>query len=221
MPSRNVVKYYIQDGFYHIYNRGVEKRDIFKDEQDYNVFVNYLKEYLLPKDRDLLMNIIADPQSNVTEKDRAVKFLRLNNFHGQIQMVAYCLMPNHFHFLIKQKDRSAIDRFMNSIGTRYTMYFNKRHSRVGRLYQDVYKAVGIDYDEYLLHLSRYIHKQALEYTLRKPQPSSYKCYLGLSKSEWLYPDEVLSFFSNKYSISYEKFLKQDESPDLTGLLLED
>ena len=217
MPSRNVTKYYIQDGFYHIYNRGVEKRNIFLDDQDYNVFLNYLAEYLLPKDRELLMGVLADPQSNATEKDKAAKLLRLNNFYNQIQMICFCLMQNHFHFLIKQTDHRAMDKLMNSLCTRYTMYFNKKYDRIGYLYQDVYKAVEVESDEYLLHLSRYIHKQATFL-----QPSSYKNFLGDNKYAWVYPNEVLAFFTGKYSMSYAAFMNQEEDPlVLEGLTLED
>lgn len=222
MPSRNVTKYYIQDGYYHIYNRGVEKRSIFENQQDYNVFLNYLREYLLPKDKYLLMSVLADPQSNAAQKDQAAKLLRLNNFNDQIQMLSFCLMPNHFHFLLKQKNHKAIDQFMNSLATRYTMYFNKKYGRIGHLYQDVYKAVEVGTDEYLLHLSRYIHKQALTYDPTTPQPSSYEDYIGLRKSEWIHPQEILAFFSSKHSISYASFMNQeDELLSLEGLTLED
>ena len=220
MPSRNARKYYIPNGYYHIYNRGVEKRSIFTSTQDYNVFTKYLKEYLLPKDREMLMSIIANPYSEAAEKDKAASLLRLNNFHNQVQLIAYCLMPNHFHFLIKQNAHNSIDQFMNSLGTRYTMYFNKCHVRVGHLYQGVYKAVEVESDEYLLHLTRYIHKQAVN-TSGSPQPSSYECFLGVSNKEWVRPKEILKFFSGKHSMKYEEFMNQEESLDLSKLVLED
>lgn len=219
MPSRNARKYYIQDCYYHIYNRGVEKRNIFQDRQDYNVFLTYLSQYLLPKDLDFLMAVIANPQSDAAQKDEAARLLRLNNFSNQMQMAAFCLMPNHFHFLIKQTDRDSIDRLMNSLGTRYTMYFNKRNVRVGPLYQGVYKAVEVEGDEYLLHLSKYIHKQALG-GFNFPQPSSYECFIGLQSLGWVHPQDILAFFTGKYSISYEDFIREGEDIDLTGLLLE-
>lgn len=218
MPSKNVTKYYIQNGYYHIYNRGVEKRSIFQDAQDYNVFLNYLSEYLLPKDRVLLMSLISDDQTSASDKDQAAKLLRLNNFSDEIQMMAYCLQPNHFHFLIKQRKHTSIDRFMNSLGTRYTMYFNKKYDRVGRLYQDVYKAVEVDNDEYLLQLSKYIHKQALP-----SQPSSYLEYIGQKHSGWVHPQEVLSFFSGQNkNLTYEAFVNDEEDLDaISNLILEE
>src|SRR3989338_5077209 len=221
MPSKNVVKYYIENGYYHVYNRGVEKRNIFEDRQDYNVFTSFLRDYLLPKDADTLMKVISDLDSTPTERDRAAKLLRLNNFSDEVQMIAYCLMPNHFHFLIKQRSRNAIDQLMNSLGTRYTMYFNKKNARVGRLYQDVYKAVEVEQDEYLLHLSRYIHKQALEYKPVSPQPSSYEYFVRSKTSDWIHPEDILAFFSGKYPVGYETFMSQKDELDLSNLLLED
>ena len=103
MPAKNSVKNYVENSYYHLYNRGVEKRIIFQDSQDYAVFLNYLKEYLLPKDEQNLRNKLTDPNISYKEKDKIIKLLRLNNFTDEIILIAYCLMPNHFHLLVKQK----------------------------------------------------------------------------------------------------------------------
>ena len=161
MPSKNSVKVYSEAGYYHIYNRGVEKRTIFADQLDYGVFLRYLKEYLLPKDEEGLRNQFSKSGISYKEKDTILRMLRMNNFFSEIILIAYCLMPNHFHFLIKQKSAGSIDKFMNSLCTRYTMFFNKKHKRVGSLYQDVYKAVLIESDERLLYLTSYIHRNPL------------------------------------------------------------
>ena len=166
MPAKNSIKTYTENGYYHLYNRGVEKRTIFQGEQDYAVFLSYLKTYLMPKNEDDLRQKLADPTISYKEKENIIKLLRLNNFADEITLIAYCLMPNHFHFLVKQNSANGIDRFMNSLGTRYTMYFNRKYKRVGSLYQDVYKAVMVGSDEQLLHLTRYIH--------RNPVPSGSK-----------------------------------------------
>ncbi len=229
MPSRNSIKLYSEDSYYHIYNRGVEKRTIFMDEQDYGVFLSYLKEYLLPKDENGLHERFSNPNTSYREKDKILRLLRMNNFTDEITLIAFCLMPNHFHFLIKQKSGQTIDKFMNSLGTRYTMYFNKKYKRVGSLYQDVYKAVMVTTDEQLLELSRYIHKQALALQgdafdrKMRDQPSSYLDYIGKRKTEWVHPEEVLSFFSTTNPrLSYAAFVAETE--DLTTIykiILED
>lgn len=197
MPSKNEVKEYKENSFYHLYNRGVEKRIIFLDEQDYSVFLSYLKTYILPKDEKNLHNKLADPKVNYKEKDKIIKLLRLNNFHGNLELLAYCLMPNHFHFLVYQKTSDTIDKFMNSLITRYVMYFNKKYKRVGPLFQGLYKAVSVETDEQLIHLSRYIHLQSLASQgppLRGKQPSSYLNYLKLISQEWVKPEKVLVHF---------------------------
>lgn len=229
MPARNSVKVYLEDSCYHLYNRGVEKRLIFLDKQDYTVFLSYLKEYLLPKDKDYLVSTLSKPNTSYKERDKILKLLRLNNFADEITLIAYCLMPNHFHFFVKQKSPQVIDKFMNSLGTRYTMYFNRKYKRVGSLYQAVYKAVLVSTEEQFLHLSRYIHKQALALQGealqgREKQPCSYPEYIGERKTDWVKPDEVLTYFSKTNpSLSYQSFVKQNDitEPSLTGITLDE
>jgi len=89
----------------------VEKRLIFLDDQDYGVFLSYLKTYLEPKDEIELQSVLASGDSSSREKDKALKLLRLNNFYDSIQLIAYILMPNHFHFFVKQTKLDSIDPF--------------------------------------------------------------------------------------------------------------
>lgn len=220
MPAKNATKTYIENGYYHIYNRGVEKRIIFLDQQDYSVFLSYLKDYLLPKNEKELHERLLAENTSSKEKDKALKLLHLNNFSQEITLLSYCLMPNHFHFFIKQKSINSIDKFMNSLATRYTMYFNNKYKRVGSLYQDVYKAVLINSESQFLHLSRYIHKQALNLD---NQPCSYPEYVGSRQTMWVKPDEILSLFSkNNPSLSYQNFVAQPaDNEKLKDLTLED
>jgi len=215
VPAKNSRKQYQANGYYHIYNRGVEKRIIFLDKQDYNVFLSYFKDYLLKKDTQGLQEQLLDKTLTPKEKDKILKQLRLNNFAEQITMLAYCLMPNHFHFFVKQTETNSIDAFMNSLGTRYTMYFNKKYQRVGSLYQGVYKAVAVTTEEQFLHLSRYIHRQALTLqgeALQERQPCSYPEYIGTRNTEWVDPNDVLAYFSRTNpQLTYKSFVLQDDS----------
>ncbi len=207
MPARNRIKPYIAQGYYHVYNRGVEKRDIFLDTKDYSVFLSYLAEYLTPKDTEALTEKLKASPLYTWEKAELRQKIRLNNFTDQITMLSYCLMPNHFHFFIKQENPNAIDRFMNSLATRYSMYFNKKYKRVGSLYQGVYKAAPLTSEKQCIHLSAYIHKQAY-----KTQPSSYEDYLGHKNTPWVHPDEILTSFAKiNPTISYEAFVKQTDT----------
>lgn len=220
MPAKNSIKVYVEDGYYHLYNRGVNKQAIFMDEQDYAVFLSYLKTYLLPKNENELRQKLADPTTNYKEKDKILNLLKLNNFADEIILICHCLMPNHFHFLVKQNSENAIDSFMNSLGTRYTMYFNRKYKRVGPLYQGVYKAVMVVSDEQLLHLTRYIHRNPIHLDSKgdafraqiMKQPSSYPEYLEQRKTEWVYPEEILKFFSKTNpALSYQAFTEQVEN----------
>ena len=228
MPAINSRKEYVENGYYHIYNRGVEKRKIFQDEQDYSVFLSYLKEYLLPKNESKLNQSLADEKLNSKEKDKILKLLRLNNFADELFFIAYCLMPNHYHLLVKQTSAQVIDKFMNSLATRYTMFFNRKYKRVGPLYQGVYKAVLVTSNEQLLHLSRYIHRNPLKLASQgvalRIQPSSLPEFLGSRKTDWIKPKEILGFFSTHIpNLSYKAFLEQEQDNDLEilkGLILD-
>ncbi len=228
MAAKNSLKIYSENGYYHIYNRGVEKRSIFLDEQDYAVFLTYLKEYLLPKDEEELNRRFSDPLTSYQEKNKIMRLLRLNNFNGEIILLAYCLMPNHFHLLIKQKSENSIDKFMNSLGVRYVIYFNHKYQRIGSLFQGVYKAVMVESDTQLLYLSNYIHRNPIKKNRIKKlatpdevwrgyfsQPSSLPEYLEQRESEWVHPEEILGFFSKTDpKNSYQSFVQQNDESSL-------
>lgn len=231
MPAKNSRKSYRDDGYYHIYNRGVEKRLIFVDEQDCAVFLSYLKIYLLPKDEETLRLRLSDSNINYRDKEKILSLLRLNNFYGEVTLLAYSLMPNHFHLFIKQKSLGSIDKFMNSLCTRYTMYFNKKYKRVGPLYQGVYKAVMVETDQQFLYLSGYIHRNLFvlaskghafrSYTYNL---DSYPEYLGQRKTEWVHPEEILAYFSKiNPQLAYQGFVEQtnDFSPILSKMIDDD
>ncbi len=225
MPAKNCIKQYLENGYYHIYNRGVEKRTIFQDKQDYSVFLSYFKEYLLPKDEKLLMDQLSDQDISYKEKDKIIKSLRMNNFFGKISLFAYCLMKNHFHFLLKQSELNTIHFFIKSICTRYAMYFNRKYERTGHLFQGIYKAVLVNSDEQLLYLTRYIHRQALNpqgdnLSSQETQPCSYGEYLGLRKTEWIKPEEILKehYYRNPH-LSYELFVRQSQNTEIINNFL--
>ena len=214
MPARNRIKEYKPNCYYHIYNRGVEKREIFLDKQDMAVFLAYLKEYLSPKDMAYLEMALSDPSSSASEKANAIKQIRLNNFSTEVVLLAYCLMPNHFHLLVKQNLERSIEKLMRSLSTRYVQYFNHRHQqRVGGLFQDIYKAVEVRSEEQLLQLSRYIHRTPASKgsTLKdRPEPSSYVNYLGEIRQEWVKSGEILAYFAKSGTNSYESFVEDED-----------
>ena len=94
MAAKNSIKEYAPDGYYHLYNRGVEKRTVFLDAQDYAVFLSYLKTYLTPKNTDDLLATINNPDRSYKERNAARKALQLNNFADTFTLLCYCLMPS-------------------------------------------------------------------------------------------------------------------------------
>ena len=201
MPRKNSLKTYVKNGYYHIYNRGVEKRIIFENDQDYKVFLDYLKYSLSepPKPEEIKKTFTLQglPFKGVPRLPK--------NFNEKIEIIAFCLMPNHFHLLVKQVDNSSLANFMMSLITRYSMYFNKKYDRVGSLFQGVYRAILINDESYLLHLSRYIHLNPSEFTKDLASAySSYGDYLGTRKTPWLKPDVILRQFNNKVGVEFKK-----------------
>ncbi|MDP3982693.1 MAG: transposase [bacterium] len=202
MPAKNRIRQYLADSSYHCYNRGVEKRQIFLDKQDYSVFLSYLKDYLSPIDN-------GDIQSRISN--------RVKNYSDDISLLAYCLMPNHYHLMLHQQTKNGIIHFMQSLSTRYTMYFNSKYKRVGSLFQGTYKAVHVLTDEQLIYLSYYIHHQATiglqGQTLQVQNPSSLPIYLEHITQNWVKPNRVLAWFDTSRSSinNYRKFIDQIDS----------
>ncbi len=229
MPSKYLIRFFAENTIYHVYNRGVEKRKIFLDSQDYKVFLSYLREYLSPPPKAGEIK-----QKVFYLKDRIFKGVtrQPNNYYGQIELLAYCLMPNHFHFLTKQNEnRSSLKEFMHSLLLRYSMYFNKKYDRVGTLFQGKYKAIIVMDEVYLLHLSRYIHINPSEITGDLINAySSYAEYLGVRNTSWINPNLILSYFENqkflpefKKAVTYKGFVKnylKDNPEGLENLTLE-
>lgn len=139
---------------YHVYNRGVGKMKIFLDETDYRVFLSRLKENLFPE----LIDYSLLPKGAARRKT-----LPSNSF----DLISYCLMPNHFHLLIKQNTELPINRLVTKICTGYSKYFNKKYDRVGSVFQDRFKAVRIKKNNQLLWVLYYIHKNPVEGQLVK------------------------------------------------------
>lgn len=224
MPHRNTIRHFVENGIYHVYNRGVEKRIIFQDDQDYAVFLHLLKFYLSPINPNQTHPFIE------FQKFKIVRPRPLANLENEVSLITYCLMPNHFHLLLKQTTSSGVTNLLRRVSTIYAMYFNKRYKRVGYLFQGKYKAVAVNEDSYLLHLSRYIHLNPSELTGTDPVSypySSYAYYLGVKHATWVKPKIILDYF-NKSELhplfrshqSYQDFVEKrlGDSKEIIGKL---
>ncbi|MDD4271983.1 MAG: transposase [Patescibacteria group bacterium] len=163
------------DYYYHIYNRGVEKRQVFLDKDDYQRFLLSLKEF----------NRLEPVGSLYDLKKKAVEPLYSGPTAGAAaalaQVVCYCLNPNHYHLLLKQKRAGGISELVKRLSGGYTCYFNNRYSRSGALFQGKYKHKEIKTEGSLMKLSVYINCNAEIHGIDKKENwpwSSYKEYAG-------------------------------------------
>lgn len=179
---------------YHVLNRGVEEREIFLDKRDY---LRFIKTFIYYQK--------AQPPVRFSFEER-IKPPK-DNSDNLIGIVSYCLMPNHFHFLLKQVKDGGISLFMSRLSNSYTRYFNTRYHRLGHLFQGPFKAKRIENNEQLLHVSRYIHLNPLVgfivKDLRDYLYSSYLEYLGLAKGT-CQKELILDQFPSPKD--YEKFV---------------
>lgn len=199
MPTKYVVRNFTKNMHYHVFNRGVEKRKIFLDENDHNIFLYYLSIYLLPLEEALTLY----PKLPIR--------LHQKNLNKEVELLSYVLMPNHFHLLLRQNTINGISKLLKQVTNAYTFYFNTKYERVGGLFQGVFKAVQIDTDEQLLHTSRYIHLNPVVADIVKNPKyykwSSYPEYISEDKpaQSFVQKGSILSYFSSP--AKFEDFVR--------------
>lgn len=196
---------FVSGEFYHIYNRGVDKRIVFSSEDDIARFIQSMDEFnvIEPIGSIYENSFIKAELGNETPKLDKKKL---------VNIIAYCLNPNHFHFILEQVEDGGISSFMKRLGGGYTNYYNEKEKRSGSLFQGVFKATHIDSNEYLLHLSAYVNLNDHVHQLWNETPklvrsrSSWEEYTSpMSKENFCTKSIVLGQFKNKKG--YEKFAK--------------
>ena len=138
---------FVKGEFYHIYNRGVDRRSIFSNKYDIERFLQCMDEFnTVSVTGGLYQNSFATPAVKTKQKSKRL-----------VNIVAYCLNPNHYHLILEQLAEGGISQLMKRLGGGYSWYFNNRYQRSGALFQGSFKAKLIDSNEYLLYLSAYIN----------------------------------------------------------------
>lgn len=196
MPGRLVPL--VNGEIYHLFNRGSDRRDIFLQSKDYVRFkhTTYYYQFLGPKPR--FSNLAKYKLSSFNPKPE----------NKLVEILCYCFMPNHFHFLVRQIKENGVSVFMSQLCNSYTKYFNTKYKRVGPLLQGSFKGVRVESDEQFIHLSRYIHLNPIVALLAKKLEQ----YPWSSFHEYMQPGgglclttDVQSYFSSK--AQYRQFLE--------------
>lgn len=150
MPSKYIVRNFTEGSCNHIYNKGVEKKEIFVDETDYRFFQTYLFIYLRPLEEVLAKYPDLPPR------------LLHKNLSKEVELMGYSLMSTHFRLLLKTKTKDGISKLMKQMSNVYTLYFNQKYNHVGSIFQGRFKAVTFP-SKLLTPLLRFIHKEPSNY----------------------------------------------------------
>ena len=149
MPYKNKQKKLYDGCIYHAYNRGYRKGIVFHDDYDYRKFLHYIRIYLDPKYLPRKEDQFFDFEKN--------RFDDNYKLHRKVELIAYCLMSNHFHLVIKSIHKYGMSDLIARVSSRYTRFYNQKYSYNGRLWADTYKAVEIKNREQLKIVINYIH----------------------------------------------------------------
>lgn len=182
---------------YHIFNKTCYDLPLFKTKHEFSIFLEAAHYYLQP-----------NPPVKFSKYRKNKKRYNLDFPQNLVTVICFCLMPNHFHFLLRQELEKGIEKFMGRLCNSYAHYFNTKYEAAGSLFHGSFKSIRIENDEQLLHLSRYIHLNPVSgYLVDNPDNypfSSYPSYLGKKQLKFLDPSLVLNQFHSPKD--YEKFV---------------
>jgi len=186
MPQKNTLKEYAPDSYYHIYFRGANKQRVFLGDKDFSYFIGLFERYL----------------SGVKRLSSAG--LPYPEYSREIKLLAYCLMPNHVHMLVYQAENpDALRRFMSSMLTSYSKYFNQKYYHLGPVFESRYKGKRVENEAYRSHISRYIHMNPYRWLVYK---YSSLPFMFSDSPSWLTSDLIERDFQSKEE--YMAFLRE-------------
>ena len=188
--------------YYHIYNRGTDKRDVFLDDHNYLRFLFSIMSFQSLKPVYLPARYVAHWKQVYKRDPESLKSIfspeEINDITQMriVEMVAFALMPNHFHLLLKAIRPKGISEYMQRTQCSYTKYFNTLHERSGHLFQGPFQAVHVKTNEQLLHLTAYIHRNPAEIKKWATKPeqypwSSYQDYLNTNRLSDLLKNQII------------------------------
>lgn len=197
---------FANDEIYHVFNRGIERRPTFTSKREYDRAILTLGFYRFQNPPLRLSKALL-----LKSEDKESFFLKLKKESKVlVEIISYCLMPNHFHFLIRQRSENGLAKFLSNFTNSYTRYFDTKHKRIGPLFQGTFRAVHIETEEQLTHVSRYIHLNPVSsFVIKEEELYSYPWsslpeFLGEEKEEICNKEIILSYFSSKEK--YRRFI---------------
>ena len=208
---------FVDGEFYHIYNRGVDKRQIFLNRADFDRFL-----------QSIIIFNTKEPVGSILEYSFHRKIGRPMSKSRLVDIICYCLNPNHFHLLLKQRENGGLGEFIRRVGSGYTKYFNHKNKRSGVLFQGGSKSVHIDSNEYLLHASAYINLNNKAHRLQSHLfQSSWEEYLNPSMQSLCAKGIILKQFKNSHEYKdfaeaslYDILERKERAIELQKILLE-
>ncbi len=203
----------VEGEYYHVFNRGVDKRTIFSDESDFQRFLKSMKEF----------NVVK-PIGSIYENS----FRKSKNSKGSdkplVEFIAYCLNPNHYHFILCPVIENGIEKFIHRLNMGYAKYFNEKYKRGGVLFQGPFRSVHVGSNEQLLYLSAYVNLNYLVHGLgHAVSKSSWEEYVGIPKVKFCNKSlvkEQLRDVKDYRKMALETVREIKERRDTEELLLE-
>ena len=215
----------VEGEYYHVFNRGVDKRVVFEDKYDFKRFLTSLVDFnsVTPigsifensfRKKQSLGNLVSKRNKNKKDKAPLVEF------------TAYCLNPNHFHLILKQVSDRGIEKFMHRLGLGYTKYFNEKNKRSGSLFQGTFKSIHIENNEQLLYLSSYVNLNNRVHGISDHKcQSSWHEYTDEEGKDICNTDLILKQFRRKeiYTKETEKIVRDiyEKREDMKAVFLEE
>jgi len=207
---------FVEGEYYHIFNRGMSKQLIFIDRFDYARFLFTILYFQSPI---IFQNLGRQVRSFVKHsvfnisKEETAEVVE----NRYVEIVAFCLMPNHFHLILKEQEEGGIAKYTQRVLNSYTKYFNTRYKKSGHLFQGPYKAVHVENNRQLLHLSAYIHKNPIELPKWKGKEfdypwSSLQDFTSKNRFEGLLAQEIIIDQFNNLG-EYKKFIKTSSAKE--------